>query len=86
MNAGVSEATVTRLAYSLGYPGYSELQSAIQGTFIPGKYILWRKYPLENSHSLFSKVISLEKTIMEEMLEGISEDSFNDTVDSIFKR
>ncbi len=83
MNAGVSEATVTRLAYSLGYPGYSELQSAIQELLYQEIHSM-EKYPLENSHSLFSKVISLEKTIMEEMLEGISEDSFNDTVDSIF--
>ncbi len=83
LNAGVSEATVTRLAYSLGYPGYSELQSAIQQLFYQEIHSL-EKYPIENSHSVFGKVISLEKGIMEEMLEGITQDNFDQAVDLIF--
>lgn len=83
MKAGVSEATVTRLAYSLGYPGYSELQSAIQ-ELLYKEINSMEKYPLENNHSVFSKVISLEKTVMEDMLESTSENNFNEAVEMLF--
>ncbi|MBN1333199.1 MAG: MurR/RpiR family transcriptional regulator [Synergistales bacterium] len=84
MKASVSEATVTRLAYALGYPGYSELQSAIQELLYQGISSM-QKYPLESNHSVFSKVINMEQTVMEEMLNGIIEEDFNEAVEQLYK-
>jgi len=84
MNAGISEATVTRLAYALGYPGYSELQAAIQELLYQGISSM-QKYPLENNHSVFSKVMNMERMIMEESMNGITNENFNQAVDQIFK-
>lgn len=82
--AGVSEATVTRLAYTLGLRGYPELRDALQAH---AKNVLsLPKYVPQNSKGfVLGEVAAMEKNSIEEMLESISPQLFNRAVQALFK-
>ncbi|MCF7936128.1 MAG: MurR/RpiR family transcriptional regulator [Synergistales bacterium] len=85
--AGVSESTVTRLAYSLDYGGYAGLQAAIQEMFKSEIHSLER-FPLEqqeNGDRLWHRVVAMERSIIDEMLEGMKEADFESAVELLFR-
>lgn len=81
--AGVSEATVTRLAYACTYDGYSEFQAALKAE-LKEKLSLRRHVPSKKK-SLFMEVMSMEKDIFNEMERLIDKNAFNQAVDMMYK-
>ncbi|MDR1677850.1 MAG: MurR/RpiR family transcriptional regulator, partial [Deltaproteobacteria bacterium] len=82
--AGVSEATVSRLAHACGYSGYAELQSAIQ-VEVKDNLSLRRHVPQAGQQSLLAEIAYMEKTIMDDMISGISDELFEKTVDLLYE-
>ncbi len=82
--AGVSAATVTRLAYNLDLRGYPELRDALQAH---AKSVLsLPKYEPSNSKGcLLNDVAAMEKNCIDEMLESIPTQLFNRAVQTLFK-
>ena len=78
----VSEATVTRFVYTLGYRNFADFQLAIQEHF-QGRYAS-RTFPIESGNnttdSICSRVFNLERMLMEEALERIDQDTFEKVV------
>jgi DNA-binding MurR/RpiR family transcriptional regulator len=82
--AGVSEATVSRLAHACGYSGYAELQSDIQGE-VKAKLSLRRHVPEAGQRSLLAEIASMEKNIIDGTVSGISDELFDDTVSRLYE-
>lgn len=85
--AGVSESTVTRLAHSLGYPGSSELQTAMKD-MIKHHISTLERSSLERAdlqQNLFSKVFGIEKKIMDETMSLIRPEIFDMAVEHLFQ-
>jgi len=77
--AGVSESTVVRLAYSLGYDGFPELQRSLR-QIAQGQISSLDKYPIdgeENSLPLYRKVFDLEAALLKETAEALTEEAFD---------
>jgi len=83
-SAGVSESTVTRLAYFLGFSGYSELQQAAREVLKKNLVKLEREMPLEGEN-LFTRVFSLERNILDETLEKMDPGVFEKVVDLLYQ-
>lgn len=83
---GVSEATVTRFVYALGYRNFADFQLAVQEHI--QEHYSSRSFPIEpgngNQEQLYSKVFSLEVRLMEETLDRIDPATFDACVDLIF--
>ncbi|WP_285766976.1 MurR/RpiR family transcriptional regulator [Peribacillus sp. SI8-4] len=74
--AEVSETTVIRFSYSLGFEGFSKMQERIQKQLlhqnqldIPNESAL---FPAENQHDPFTKVIESEIHILRHLLDHIN--------------
>lgn len=82
--AGVSEATVTRLAYSLGFSGYAEFRGALQEH---AKSVLaLPKYVPQNAKGfILAEVAAMEKQSVDEMLESITPQQFQRAVQTLYK-
>ncbi len=82
---GVSEATVTRFVYALGYRNFADFQLAVQEHI--RELYSGRSFPIEpgngNAEHLYSKVFSLEVRLMEETLGRIDPATFDACVDII---
>lgn len=82
---GVSEATVTRFVYTLGYRNFADFQLAVQEHI--HEHYSARSFPIEpgngNQEQLYSKVFSLELKLMEETLDRIEPETFEACVDLI---
>ena len=83
--AGVSEATVTRFVYALGYKNFADFQLALQKHMEERFHS--RTFQIEqgnlNSNTVYSKVFSVECQLMEETLNRIDPDVFEKFVDLI---
>ncbi|MDL2226082.1 MurR/RpiR family transcriptional regulator [Deltaproteobacteria bacterium OttesenSCG-928-M10] len=77
--AGVSESTVTRLAYACGYSGWASMQEALQGEI--HQKLSWRRYvsPSKNK-GVLAEVGNLEKNIIDDMVEQISPEQLDRVV------
>jgi DNA-binding MurR/RpiR family transcriptional regulator len=81
--SGVSETTVTRLAYALDFRGYPELRRELQEHTIT--YMdLPRYVPKTAEDDMLGMVADMERAIIEEMLTTIPADLFNSAVDLLF--
>lgn len=81
--AGVSETTVTRLVYELGFKGYPELRQALQEH--TKNYMALPRYKPQNAEEyMLGEVASMERSIIDEMLITIPPDLFNSAVNLIF--
>jgi DNA-binding MurR/RpiR family transcriptional regulator len=77
--AGVSESTVVRLAYSLGYDGFPDLQRSLRH-IAQGQISSLDKYPLDEQESslpLHRKVFHLESALLKETAETLTEEAFD---------
>ncbi len=81
--AGVSEATVTRLAYACGYSGYTQFQAAIKEE-VQQKLSLKKHVPSKGK-SLFSEVVAMEREILDEMERGVANSDFTAAIEEIHK-
>lgn len=81
--AGVSEATVTRLAYACGFSGYGQFQSTIKDEF--QKKLSLRKHLPSEEKNLLSEVLSMEREIMNDMERQIDQVGFVDAVEMMYQ-
>jgi DNA-binding MurR/RpiR family transcriptional regulator len=83
----VSEATVTRFVYALGYRNFADFQLAVQEHI--QEHYAGRSFFIEqgngNQEQPYSKVFSLEVKLMEETLSRIDPPTFDACIDLIFK-
>ena len=82
--SGVSQATVTRLAYALGFKGYPELQEALQA-HAKSVLSLPKYVPRNDGGFVLRQVAALEKQIIDEMLESVTPQQFNQVVQILHK-
>lgn len=80
--AGVSEASVTRLAYACGFSGYSQLQAAIKEEI--QESLSLKKHEPSKGGQLFSEVISMEREILDEMERQTEQSEFLKAVEAIY--
>jgi DNA-binding MurR/RpiR family transcriptional regulator len=81
-NAGVSETTVIRLSYALGFKGFSEMQGQIQ------KQVLQpNSFPIMKSHSQdpFSAIVDNEIRILRESLQPKNSENIWKAVDALIR-
>lgn len=81
--AGVSESTVVRLANTLGYPGFPELQHSLR-EIAQGQISSLDKYPLDgdgNNIPLHKKVFNLEMSLLKDTADNLSEENFDAAID-----
>lgn len=80
--AQVSESTVFRLAFFLGYPGFPEFQDALR-EILQNRMAKLEKINLQNGgaeRTLLGKIIDMEKNIMSAMESQVSTEDFDLTV------
>lgn len=86
--AGVSETTVIRLAYALGFKGYSDMQEAVRRDWLE------KKQPAEEIPSLsqeqqeknlFSRIIDKEASVLKQLLMQIEENEIWKAVDHLIQ-
>lgn len=77
--AGVSEATLTRFVYTLGYNSFSELLLDLRKETINSKGIQFRQEPhTDSGGKIYRNVFDLEMDLMRETLGAIDPDAFDD--------
>ncbi|MDL2226183.1 MurR/RpiR family transcriptional regulator [Deltaproteobacteria bacterium OttesenSCG-928-M10] len=82
--AGVSETTVTRLSYALGFQGFSDFRQALQRHM--KSYVSLPKYePSRAKGFILAEVAAMEKTIIDEMLTHIPPEMFKQVVDRLHR-
>ena len=81
--AGVSEASVTRLAYACGFSGYGQFQAAIKDEF--QKKLSLRKHLPSEEKTLLSEVLSMEREIMDDMEHQLDQVDFIDAVEMMYQ-
>jgi DNA-binding MurR/RpiR family transcriptional regulator len=91
--SGVSETTVVRFVYSIGYGGLAEFKDALRGEIERSKNASMEglsRYDFEQDSYEFPRdtcraIFAMEMRIMEETLAKIDKESFEHAVDAIFK-
>ncbi|MBM7587177.1 DNA-binding MurR/RpiR family transcriptional regulator [Bacillus pakistanensis] len=83
---GVSETTVIRLAYALGFSGYSEMQEVVRKDWLGQKHLKDEGYPSskeerEGEENLFTKIIDKERTVLQHLLQQNSTEDIWKAVD-----
>ncbi|MGL4209145.1 MAG: MurR/RpiR family transcriptional regulator [Candidatus Adiutrix sp.] len=81
--AGVSEATVTRLAYVLNMKGYQDFKEALKN-HAKDFMSLPRYESSRNEDNILSKVANMEKSIIDEMLTTIASSKIEAAVDTLY--
>ncbi|MBT2688238.1 MurR/RpiR family transcriptional regulator [Bacillus sp. ISL-47] len=84
---GVSETTVIRLAYALGFSGYSQMQDLVRKDWLAGK----QHTPCEELSSsetdeeenLFRRVIDQERKILRQLLDQVNDDEIWKAIDAV---
>jgi len=82
---GVSESTVVRLANTLGYPGFPELQHSLR-EITQAQISTLEKYSLDgdgNNLPLYRKVFNLETALLKDTVERLSEEKFEQAVEML---
>ena len=88
--AGVSETTVIRLAYALGFAGFSDLQEKIRRDWLETKQAFQTEISAASesipvTDELFESVIRREKRILQQLLNQVSSEDIWKAVDRIVK-
>lgn len=88
-NAGVSETTVIRLAYALGFSGYSQMQDRIRKEWLAGKQMDYFEddSSIENAakENLFRRVIDQERKILRQLLDQVDEREIWKAIDALIR-
>jgi DNA-binding MurR/RpiR family transcriptional regulator len=88
--AGVSETTVIRLGYALGFKGYSEMQEVVRRDWLEKKQADENEsFPstlLEgDEESVFNKVIEKEKSVLEQLMNQLDVKEIWKTIDRLIQ-
>lgn len=86
--AGVSNPTVIRLAFRLGFSGFPEFQKALQAA-TERQYDSLERFPGEpfsGEEDFFQRVLSLEFHVLRQMKEKLSEETVRRAVELMEKR
>ncbi|MCA0171914.1 MurR/RpiR family transcriptional regulator [Bacillus sp. RAR_GA_16] len=82
---GVSETTVIRFSYALGFKGYSEMLEAIRSQWLEKKRTKQEEFPTEEPEptedTLFSKVVEEEASVLKQLLTQIDNDEIWKVID-----
>ncbi|URM31991.1 MurR/RpiR family transcriptional regulator [Cytobacillus firmus] len=86
-SAGVSETTVIRLAYALGFSGYSEMQDRIRKEWLAGKQHDTIDPSEEDAakENLFKRVIDQEREILRQLLDQVDERELWKAIDALIQ-
>ncbi|EWG12643.1 MurR/RpiR family transcriptional regulator [Cytobacillus firmus] len=88
-NAGVSETTVIRLAYALGFSGYSQMQERIRKEWLAGKQrdYIENDSVIENveKENLFKRVIDQERKLLRQLLDQVDEREVWEAIDALIQ-
>ncbi|CAM3487927.1 MurR/RpiR family transcriptional regulator [Aeromicrobium ponti] len=86
---GISETTVIRLAYALGFSGYSQMQDLVRKDWLAGKQqAAGEEYPSsENAdeENLFRRVIDQERKILRQLLDQVNDDEIWKAIDAVIQ-
>jgi DNA-binding MurR/RpiR family transcriptional regulator len=86
---GVSETTVIRLAYALGFSGYSQMQDLVRKDWLAGKQqAAGEEYPSsenDDEESLFRRVIDQERKILRQLLDQVNDDEIWKAIDAVIQ-
>lgn len=87
---GVSETTVIRLAYALGFSGYSQLQECVRKEWLyHNQSTVEDGLPVENDQmdegNLFTRVVEKEKQILDQLLLQINKEEIWAAVDKLIQ-
>jgi DNA-binding MurR/RpiR family transcriptional regulator len=86
---GVSETTVIRLAYALGFSGFSQLQEKLRKDWLVRKYPQSEEGPsmiedISDSH-LFTNVVDQERLILQQLLQQLNTNEVMRTAEEMIK-
>ena len=77
-SAGVSEATLTRFVYTLGFNSFSEFLLELRRETINSKGIQFRQEPYSESNDLiYRRIFDMEMDLMKETLNNINPTTFD---------
>lgn len=77
-SAGVSEATLTRFVYTLGFNSFSEFLLELRKETINSKGIQFRQEPYSESNDLiYRRIFDMEMDLMKETLNNINPTTFD---------
>lgn len=86
---GVSETTVIRLAYALGFSGFSQMQEKLRKDWLLSKYPSNEQGTSSmeevSENQLFSRVVEQEKGILEQILQQLNTKEVWKAADAIIK-
>lgn len=86
---GVSETTVIRLAYALGFSGFSQLQEKLRKDWLVRKYPQSEDRPsnmeADSDSHLFTNVIDQERLILQQLLQQLNTNEVLRTAEEIIK-
>jgi DNA-binding MurR/RpiR family transcriptional regulator len=87
---GVSETTVIRLAYALGFSGYSQMQVTVRKEWLTNKHlVIDEEKPSSNEESsgewVFTKVIDQESRILSQLIQQLNTDEIWKAVDELIR-
>jgi DNA-binding MurR/RpiR family transcriptional regulator len=86
---GVSETTVIRLAYALGFNGYSAMQEKIRKDWLTSKNpVLSEASPAKEEYhenQIFQNVVAHEGAVLQQLLQQVSADEIWNAVDMILR-
>lgn len=84
---GVSESTVVRFAYSLGYDGYPQLQKALQ-ELIRNKLTSVQRIQLTNDlqpNDVLKSVLKADEANIHSTIDSIDNNTFNSAIEAMLK-
>lgn len=85
---GVSETTVIRLAYALGFSGYSQMQEMLRSDWLVHKQPIVGGYDSlqgDVEETIFNNVIDKERLILQQLLEQLKTDDIWTAVDAFIR-
>ncbi|WP_261130519.1 MurR/RpiR family transcriptional regulator [Bacillus sp. Marseille-Q3570] len=86
---GVSETTVIRFSYSLGFRGYSEMQEQIRKEWlVDHQHVETENESTKTTHdkeNIFKKVIDQEKSILQQLLQQLDTDELWKAVEELIQ-
>ena len=86
---GVSETTVIRFSYALGFKGYSEMQEAVRSHWLGKTRTNHEGFPSDvqepTEHTLFTDIVKEETTVLEQLLTQLDKDEIWKVIDYLIQ-
>ncbi|OKL37451.1 MurR/RpiR family transcriptional regulator [Domibacillus mangrovi] len=85
---GVSETTVIRFSYALGFSGFSDMQDMIQQEWITTKQHSTQHFQIQNEHTvgdMYAKVIEKESQILQQLLNQLNRKNIDQAIEELIQ-